>query len=178
MASGFGSGPDRESHPGTRSSYLGLGHNGILSWGGTEEGGQRGGNDDRIRPDKATEVTAGDGVLLCLHHQSVHGVKAIPRQPHGALLAHERGPLKVQRQGGTTIGDQVEPGEGQMGSLRGAELTCRPGGCSDLRAEGSGGAEQAGGDSGLCQQMGWVRAQTLPLTSCVTVGKWPQFLHL
>lgn len=139
MASGFGSGPDRESHPGTQSSYLGLGHNGILSRGGTEEGGQRGGNDDWIRPDKPTEVTAGDGVLLCLHHQSVHGVKAIPRQPHSALLAHERGPLKVQRQGGTTIGDQVEPGEGQMGSFRGSE-----------------GAEQAGGDSGLCQQMGWV----------------------
>ena len=36
-----------------------------------------------------------------------------------------------------------------MGSLRGAELTCRPGGCSDLRAEGSGGAERAGGDGGF-----------------------------
>lgn len=156
LASRFGSGQDRESHPGTWSSYLGLGHNGILSRGGTEEGGQWGGNDDRIRPDKAAEVTAGDGVLLCLHHQSVHGIEAIPWQPHGALLAHERGPLEVQGQGGATIGDQVEPGEGQVGSLRAAKLTCRLGGAltSMLRAvDGQSGQEETAGFVG--RRAGW-----------------------
>lgn len=133
-ASQFGAGRYWESHPGTRCSYLGLRHDGILPRGSAEEGGQRGGDDDWIRPDKATEVTAGDGVLLCLHHQSVHGIKAIPRQPHGTLLAHERGSLKVQGQGGAAIGDQVKPGEGVSELTERGELTCRPGRCSDLQA--------------------------------------------
>lgn len=96
---------------GARHFYLGLRHDGILPRGSTEEGGQRGRDDDRIWPDKAAEVTAGDGVLLGLHHQGIHGVKAVPRQPHGALLAHEGGSLKVQRQRGAPVGDQVKPGE-------------------------------------------------------------------
>lgn len=75
----LGEGSVEESYSGSCPSYLGLRHNGILPRGRTEEGGQRGGDDDRIWSDKATEVTAGDGVLLGLHHQGVHGVKAIPR---------------------------------------------------------------------------------------------------
>lgn len=109
--------------PGTSPSYLGLRHDGILCRGSTEEGGQRGGDDDWVWPDKATEVTAGDGVLLRLHHQGVHGIKAIPRQPHGALLAHEWGSLKVQGQGGASVGDQVKPGEGVSGLTERGELT-------------------------------------------------------
>lgn len=112
---GPGEGNTEESDPGTRHSYLGLRHDGILPRGSTEEGGQWGGDDDRIRSDKATEVTAGDGVLLGLHDQGVHGVKAIPRQPHSALLAHERGSLEVQGQGCTPVGDQVKPGQGGSG---------------------------------------------------------------
>lgn len=96
-------------------SYLGLGHNGVRCRGSAEEGGQRGRDDDRIRPNKATEVTAGDGVLLRLHYQGVHGIKAIPRQPHRALLAHERCPFKVQSQRGTPVGNQVKPGDGSTG---------------------------------------------------------------
>lgn len=116
-------------------SYLGLRHDGILRRGSTEEGGQWGGDDDGIWPEKATQVTAGDGVLLSLHHQGVCGIKAIPRQPHGALLAHEWGSLEVQGQGGAPVGDQVKPGEGQMGSLR-SEHTFRQGRCSDLHTWG------------------------------------------
>lgn len=119
--------PPPPPHPGTRCSYLGLRHDGILPRGSAEEGGQRGGDDDWIWPDKATEVTAGDGVLLRFHHQGVHGVKAIPRQPHGALLAHERGSLEVQGQGGAAIGNQVKPGEGGSGCPERGDLTCRPG---------------------------------------------------
>lgn len=95
--------------------YLSLGHNGVRCRGSAEEGGQRGRDDDRIRSDKATEVTAGDGVLLCLHYQGVHGIKAIPRQPHCALLAHERCPFKVQSQRGTPVGNQVKPRDGSTG---------------------------------------------------------------
>lgn len=108
--------------------------------GSAEEGGQRGGDDDRIWPDKAAEVTAGDGVLLGLHHQGVHGVKAVPRQPHGALLAHERGSLEVQGQGGAPIGDQVKPGE--EGSGLPETVNAPSGEAGTLRAEG--GAEHAG----------------------------------
>ena len=78
---------------------------------------QRRGDDDWIWPDKATEVTAGDGVFLGLHYQGVHGIEAVPWQPHCALLAHERGSLKVKSQGRTPIGNQVKPGEGPRGSL-------------------------------------------------------------
>lgn len=95
--------------------YLGLGHNGVRCRGSAEEGGQRGRDDDRIRPDKATEVTAGDGILLSLHYQGVHGIKAVPRQPHCALLAHERCPFKVQSQRGTPVGNQVKPRDGSIG---------------------------------------------------------------
>lgn len=98
--------------------YLGLRHNGVRCRGSAEEGGQRRGDDDWIRPDKATEVTAGDGVLLSLHYQGVHGIEAVPRQPYCALLAHERGSLEVQSQGGTSIGNQVKPGEGSTGWIR------------------------------------------------------------
>lgn len=96
--------------------YLGLRHNGVRRRGSAEEGGQRRGDDDRIRPDKATEVTAGDGVLLRLHDQGVHGIEAVPRRPYCALLAHERGSLKVKSQGRTPIGNQVKPGERPRGS--------------------------------------------------------------
>lgn len=97
--------------------YLGLRHNGVRCRGSAEEGGQRRGDDDWIWPDEATEVTAGDGVLLGLHYQGVHGIETVPRQPHRALLAHERGSLEVESQGRTPIGNQVKPGEGPRGSL-------------------------------------------------------------
>lgn len=128
----FGPGSIASTYPGTRHSYLGLRHDGILRGGSTEEGRQRRGDDDWIWSDEATEVTAGDGVLLGLHHQGVHGVKAIPWQPHGALLAHEWSSLKVQGQGGTPIGDQVEPGKEVSGLIERGELTFRQGRCSDL----------------------------------------------
>lgn len=48
-ASGFGSGLIESPTPDPRSPYLGLGHNVFCPEGGTEEGGQRGGNDDWIR---------------------------------------------------------------------------------------------------------------------------------
>lgn len=104
--------------------YLCLRHNGVRCWGCAEEGGERGRDDDWIWPDKAAEVTAGDGVLLRLHYQGVHGIEAVPRQPHCALLAHERGSLKVQSQGGTPIGNQVKPGDGSTGSLASLPKSC------------------------------------------------------
>lgn len=109
---------------------------------------------------KPTEVTAGDEFSLSSSPECPWR-KAIPRQPHGALPGSVNGSLKVQRQGGTTIGDQVEPGEGQMGSI----------------LEGLKGQSRQEETAWAYQQMGWVGAQTLPLTSCVTVGKLPQF-HL
>lgn len=109
-----------------------------MPWGSTEEGGQGGGDDDRIWSDKATEVTAGDGVLLGLHHQGVHGVKAIPWQPHGALLAHEWGSLEVQGQGGTPIGDQVKPREGVSGLTERDELTFGQAGALNSAPDGRG----------------------------------------
>lgn len=147
MASQVRSGRDGKSYPGSLPSYLGLGHDGVVARGSAEEGGQRGGDDDGIWPDKAAEVTAGDGVLLGLHHQGVHGVEAVPWQPHSALLAHERGSLEVQGQGGAPIGDQVKPGE--EGSGLPETVNAPLGEAGTLRAEG--GAEHWG--------VGWVEKE-------------------
>lgn len=90
-------------------SYLGFWHNGIAAGSVTKESWKWWWNDDWVRTNKPTEITAGNGVLLCLHHKCVHGIEAVPWQPHCPLLAHERGPFKVQRQGGSTICNQVKP---------------------------------------------------------------------
>lgn len=78
--------------------HLCLRYDGFLPWLGAEEGGERGCNHKRVRPDEAAQVTARDCVLFCLKHQSVHSIKLAPRQPHGALLAQERGALEPQCQ--------------------------------------------------------------------------------
>lgn len=78
--------------------HLCLRYDGFLPWLGAEEGGERGCNHKRVRPDEAAQVTARDRVLFCLKHQSVHSIKLAPRQPHGALLAQEGGALEPQSQ--------------------------------------------------------------------------------
>lgn len=93
----------------THCSYLGFWHNGIAAGSVTKESWKWRWDDDWVRTDKATEITAGNGVLLCLHHKCVHGIEAVPWQPHCPFLAHERRPLKVQRQGCSTICNQVKP---------------------------------------------------------------------
>lgn len=92
--------------------HLCLRDDGFLPWIGAEEGGERGCNHKRVRPDEATQVAARDRVLFCLKHQSVHSIKLAPGQPHGALLAQEGGTLKSQSQRSTTVSYQVKPGEG------------------------------------------------------------------
>lgn len=74
--------------------HLCLRYDGFLPWLGAEEGGERGCNHNRVRPDEATQVTPRDRVLFCLKHQSVHSIKLAPGQPHGALLAQEGGALE------------------------------------------------------------------------------------
>lgn len=74
--------------------HLCLRYDGFLPWLGAEEGGERGCNHKRVRPDEAAQVTARDRVLFCLKHQSVHCIKLAPGQPHGALLAQEGGTLE------------------------------------------------------------------------------------
>lgn len=78
--------------------HLCLRYDGFLPWLGAEEGGERGCNHKRVRPDEATQVTAWDRVFFCLKHQSVHSIKLAPGQPHGALLAQEGGTLEPQSQ--------------------------------------------------------------------------------
>lgn len=78
--------------------HLCLRYDGFLPWLGAEEGGERGCNHKRVRPDESTQVTARDCVFFCFKHQSVHSIKLAPWQPHGALLAQEGGPLKPQSQ--------------------------------------------------------------------------------
>lgn len=78
--------------------HLCLRYDGFLPWLGAEEGGERGCNHKRVRPDEAAQVTARDRVLFCLKHQSVHSIKLAPGQPHGALLAQEGGALEPQSQ--------------------------------------------------------------------------------
>lgn len=91
--------------------HLCLRYDGFLPWLGAEEGGERGCNHKRVRPDEAAQVTPRDCVLFCLKHQSVHSIKLAPRQPHGALLAQERGALEPQCQWSTAVSYQVKPGE-------------------------------------------------------------------
>lgn len=91
--------------------HLCLRNDGFLPWLGAEEGGERGCNHKRVRPDEATQVTARDRVLFCLKHQSVHSIKLAPGQPHGPLLAQEGGTLEPQSQWCTTVSYQVKPGE-------------------------------------------------------------------
>lgn len=91
--------------------HLCLRYDGFLSWLGAEEGGERGCNHKRVRPDEAAQVTARDRVLLCLKHQSVHSIELAPGQPHCALLAQEGGALKPQSQRCTAVSDQVKPEE-------------------------------------------------------------------
>ena len=93
-----------------REPYLGLGYDGLLGGVGAEEGGQGRRHHDGVRADEAAEVTAGDGVLLCLHHQRIHGDERVPGQPHRALLAEEGGALETQSQRGAAVRYQVKPG--------------------------------------------------------------------
>lgn len=90
------------------SSHLCLWNDRPFSWLGTEERRKWGGHHHRIRPHKATEVTAWDGVLLCLQHQSVHGVENIPREPHGALLTQKWSPFESECERGSTVGNEVK----------------------------------------------------------------------
>lgn len=78
--------------------HLCLRYDGLFPWLGAEEGGERGCNHKRVRPDEAAQVTARDRALFCLKHQCVHGIKLAPWQPYGALLAQERGALEPQSQ--------------------------------------------------------------------------------
>lgn len=90
--------------------HLCLRYDGFLPWLGAEEGGERGCNHNRVRPDEATQVTSWDRVLFCLKHHSVHSIKLAPGQPHSALLAQEGGTLEPQGQWGATVSYQVKPG--------------------------------------------------------------------
>ena len=93
--------------------YLSLWDDGAFCRPGAEEGGEGRRHHHRVGPQEVAEVTAGDGVLLGLEHQRVHGVEAVPRQPHRALLAQEGGALKVKSQGGTAVRHQVKTERGR-----------------------------------------------------------------
>lgn len=84
-------------------AHLCLRYDGFLPWLGAEEGGERGCNHKRVRPDEAAQVAARNRVLLCLKHQCVHSIKLAPGQPHGALLAQEGGALEPQSQRGPAV---------------------------------------------------------------------------
>lgn len=91
--------------------HLCLRYDGFLPWLGAEEGGERGCNHNRVRPDEAAQIAAWDRVLLCLKHHRVHCIKLAPGQPHGALLAQEGRTLEPQGQRGAAVSYQVKPGE-------------------------------------------------------------------
>lgn len=161
LSSGFGSGPDRESHPGTQSSYLVSGTMGFCPGVALKKVDNGEENDDWIHAGQTHWGHSWGWVLLCLHHQSVHGVKlAIPQQPRSALLAHERGSLKVQRQEAPPLAIRSELERGKW-----------------AHSEGLKGQSRQEETAGFVSRWAGVGAQTLPLTSCVTVGKLP-FLPL
>lgn len=89
--------------------YLAFRYNVLICGVGAKEGRERRGHKNRIRSDKAAQVTAWDDDVLRLHDQSVHGVEAVPGQPHGALLLQKRSSLKTQGQGCATVSQQVKP---------------------------------------------------------------------
>ncbi|TNN35183.1 hypothetical protein EYF80_054656 [Liparis tanakae] len=72
------------------------------------------------KEDRGEAITSGSGLTKPLRsqpgmHQRVHGVEALPRQPHGALLAQEGSALEPQRQRRAAVRQQVEPAGERMG---------------------------------------------------------------
>ena len=92
-------------------THLRLGDDGTVLWGRLVQGGEGRGQDERVGSEQASQVAAGDVVLLPLHHHRVHHVEHVPGQPHGAVQRGERGALVTQRQGGAAVGQEVEPGQ-------------------------------------------------------------------
>ena len=110
---GFSGGPVSISSGGG-GAHLCLGDDGLLPGVGAEEGGEGRGHHQGVGPHEAAQVAAGDGVLLRLQHQRVHGVEPAPGEPHRALLAQEGRPLEAQGERRAAVGDQVEPTEGGL----------------------------------------------------------------
>lgn len=90
-------------------SHLGLRDDGAVLRGGLVQGGEGRGQDERVGPEQARQVAAGDVVLLPLHHHGVHHVEDVPGQPHRAVQRGERGALVAQRQRGAAVGQEVKP---------------------------------------------------------------------
>lgn len=61
-----------------------------------------------IRPHKTAQVTAWDCVLLRFHHERVHGIEAVPWEPHCAFLAQERRTLEMQCERSASVSDEVK----------------------------------------------------------------------